>query len=122
MNYDKVWSLFNSENLSKRGMARVAGMSPSGFESMMDKKTMTVETLEKIAKYFKKEVHYFFDTSDRYTYVGSNQDIPEEPKITTYSCPDCIKKENTIKDLRKTIALQDELLERYRPKKEKGLG
>jgi len=61
MDYNKLWNLINMKNLSKSAAGRVAGLSPQGFISMMEKKTMTIATLEKFSKYFEKPVSYFFD-------------------------------------------------------------
>ena len=94
MNYDKVWALLRSETNSKRQMARIAKMSPSGFESMMERKTMTVETLEVLAKHFKKELNYF-----------SDKDIPKTPDDT---CVDCIEKQKKIDELNEKLAIVQE--------------
>lgn len=86
MDYKKVWSLLRSETDSERQMARIAGMSPSGFKSMMERETMTVETLETIAKYFRKTLNYFSDT-ESYTYVSDNSKESENSENTHYTAP-----------------------------------
>lgn len=123
------------ENVTQKSLSEILGTTPQNMSSILkEKSNLTLFSLETIANRFEDlnirwllcgegEMFLFNENDRNYRKItSSNQKGPEEPKITTYSCPDCIKKENTIKDLRKTIELQDELLERYRPKKEKGCG
>lgn len=43
----------------------------------------------------------------------------DDPKVTTYSCPDCITKEREIKLLQQTIEALNELLNKYRSESKK---
>jgi len=131
MDYRKIWALFRSETDSERQMARIANMSPSGFRSMMERETMTVETLETIASHFKKPLNYFFDNLE-YTHDSGNNVVPDlplalkvgpqnsenAPNIEMYTCPDCVIKQKEITFLKKELELKDELLSLYRDKKE----
>lgn len=95
MNYSKVWILLRSETDSERQMARIAGMSPSGFKSMMDRQTMTVETLEKIAVYFKKPLHYFFDIDANIPVSSHLDDAPPLPRTAhAHTNPNTIEPES----------------------------
>ncbi|WP_372772167.1 hypothetical protein [Mangrovibacterium sp.] len=109
MNYDKVWSLFTSKDYSERAMARASGMSPSGFKSMMEKKTMTVETLETIANHFHLPLHYFFDTSKNEVQEPGQKLNKGQVKI--FECPECIEKEKRLEDKDRTIQAQRETIE-----------
>ena len=74
MDYSKLWSLINQAELSKSAAGRIAGLSPQGFITMMERETMTVSTLETFARYFKKPISYFFEES-----IGFND--TDEKKI-----------------------------------------
>lgn len=64
MNYNKIDSLRNKLGLSRAAIARIVGMTNQGFISMMEKKTMNVAVLEKLATYYKKPISYFFDDEE----------------------------------------------------------
>lgn len=82
MDYNKLWSLINKENLSKRAAAKVANMSPYGFNMMMERKTMSVETLELLAKHFGVPVNYFFEEEEQ-------QDLLNDPESEYSDKSDC---------------------------------
>gem|GEM_PF-5097614 len=60
MNYNKIIHLRDSEK-TKQMLADGIGMSLHGLNLAIKNKRLTVETLEKIAIYYKKPVSYFFD-------------------------------------------------------------
>lgn len=113
MDYNKIWSLINKDESSKRFMAKAIGMSPFGFNKMMENQTMTVQKLEVIAQHFNKPMAYFFDTDDRVVTLS-------EQKVTEYNCLNCIEKQKRIEDLTRevkkgehTIEIQDKLIAEY---------
>lgn len=61
LNYKIINDLANSISSNKMEFYRDIGLTPTGFRQTMEKKTMKVETLERIAAYFDKPVAYFFD-------------------------------------------------------------
>lgn len=76
MDYSKIRVLMMQRNFSLRNMARTIGVSDSGFKSMMERDTMTIQTLEKISQVFDVPITYFFDDST----TGKKK-----------PCPECIK-------------------------------
>ena len=113
MNYNKLWSLINKQELSKSAAGRIVEMSPQGFISMMKNKSIKVSTLEIFCKYFNVPVSYFYEVGDEVIAVN-------EPKVTEYSCLNCIDKEKRIEELsleikkgEYTIGLQDKLIVEY---------
>lgn len=113
MDYNNVWSLINKANLSKRAMAKIIGMTGTGFDKMMDNKTMTVDVLEKVATYFKVPLTTFFSTEDSSLMITA-------PKASETDCLKCIDKEKRLEDLTRevkkgeyTIGIQDKLITEY---------
>lgn len=95
----------SGEKVSDRAEARLIKMSQKGYSAMMNNHTMTVKKLEEVAELTKKPVSYFF--------TNNNEDDDHnlsEPKITTYSCPECINKQ---KELEKANQKIQELQEKY---------
>lgn len=81
---------------SLSGFAKLIGTSHTGIIGGIKNSTLKIDTLIKIAEYFNKPIEYFF-TSDY-----ENKHRPQEstePKITTYSCPDCISKQKKIDEI-----------------------
>ncbi len=119
MDYKKVWSLLRSETESERRMARISGMSPSGFKSMMERETMTVETLETIARHFKKSLNYFSDI-DISSYVSNNDQETENSNNTHYIAPEsplnscdnpaCLKRISELEDDKNLLKEYNKLL------------
>lgn len=102
MDYNKIWTLINRDKLSKSAAARIAGMTHQGFMYMMDRKTMTVDALEKYANHFKLPVSHFFELNDT-----DLVERVEEPMTKLYRCKSCEEKERTIQAQRETIDIQD---------------
>ena len=120
LNINKIESTINSKNISIAELARILGEPYTTIVSRKKKGTWTPDDVEKIADFSGKSILYFFDREE--SKPGANNSEMHSntnSKHTVYNCLDCIEKENTIKDLRKTIELQNELLEHYRPKKER---
>jgi transcriptional regulator with XRE-family HTH domain len=103
MDYNKVWSLINKENLSKRAAAKIANMSPGGFNPMMENKTMSVKTLELLASYFKKPISYFFEEEIL---------VVEDSKNSYSSCRKCAERDGMIKLLEKQAQDREKLISR----------
>jgi len=113
MDYNRIWSLINKDESSKRFMAKAIGMSPFGFNKMMENKTMTVQKLEVIAQHFNKSMAYFFDTEDSIHTFNA-------PKASETGCLKCDEKEKRIEELIReikkgeyTIGIQDKLIVEY---------
>jgi len=104
MDYNNVWSLINKANLSKRAIAKIIGMTGTGFDKMMDNRTMTVEVLEKIAIYFKVPLTTFFSTEDSIHTITA-------PKASENGCLKCIEKEKRIEDLTREVRKGEEMIE-----------
>jgi len=104
MDYNKVWSLINKDESSKRFMAKAIGMSPFGFNKMMENKTMTVQKLEVIAQHFNKSMAYFFDTEDSIHPLTT-------PKASETGCLKCIEKEKRIVDLTREVKKGEKMIE-----------
>ncbi|MCY1634215.1 hypothetical protein [Marinifilum sp. D737] len=100
MDYNKVWSLINKENLSKRAAAKIVNMTPGGFNPMMENETMSVKTLELLAGHFKKPVSYFFEEE----IVSLNESDP------CYTCRKCAEKDGMIKLLEKQALEKEKLI------------
>ena len=98
MYYNKLWALINKHNLSKSAAGRIAGLSPQGFNTMMDKETMTVSNLEKYAKYFKVSISYFYESE--YNFV-ENETIAVAEVEDKYQikCKWCLEKQSEINRL-----------------------
>ncbi len=123
LNYDKIHSCINKDRTPKTLIAKHLDISESTLRDRLKKENLTPNDLWNFARFFNKSMEYFFN--DEISQNNANDPkmhFNTSSKLTVYSCPDCIEKENTIKDLRKTIELQNELLDHYRPKKEKGCG
>lgn len=118
LNYSKIAQLQKQNKVSNRKISRHLGMSDVGFAKMIENETCTVSTLEAIAGFFNKSVDYFFDREEKEVTVGVDQ--ATEPRITTYSCSDCISKQKEIDALRSALEAKEELLEMYRDKKNEG--
>lgn len=98
MDYNKIWSLINKENLSKRAAAKIANMSPYGFNTMMDRKTMSIETLEVLAKYFNVSMCYFFKEEQE-----DDISLLNDGKADYNSCRFCRDKDVEIQLLNKQL-------------------
>lgn len=104
MDYDKLISLMNKENLSNRAMAKIVNMTVGGFIPMLKNKTMKVETLEKLANHFQKPISYFFeDTEDL-------SDQLQDPNGVYFTCVKCSEKDGMIKILERQSKQKEELI------------
>ena len=113
MNYNKLWSLINKQELSKSAAGRIVDMSPQGFISMMENKSIKVSTLEIFCNYFNVPISYFYE--EDYTQLTIN-----EPKSSETGCLKCIEKDKRIEDLTRevkkgeyTIDMQGKLIAEY---------
>lgn len=85
MNYSKIEKLRNSEK-SKKLFAEKLGMTEHGVLHMLKHRTMTVETLERIALVYNRPIEYFF-SEDNQTTVSKD----EKPSYGKQPCKDCEK-------------------------------
>lgn len=108
MDYNKVWSLINGKNLSQNKISRILDLSSTGFKLMMDRRTMTVATLEKLAEYFDKPVSYFFDEEENEV---SEARVKYESRVRENKLQNCTDKERLIESQRETIETQKMLIE-----------
>lgn len=109
--------MINKAGLSKSASAKIAEMSHTGFMYMMERKTMTVDALEKFANYFKVPISSFFESSEGISdELPKGKDFLEEP-AAKYSCPDCVAKDKEIAALKIAVKALDELLDKYRKEK-----
>lgn len=70
LNYKKINDLLSDRNVIKNDFYSDIDMTSSGFTKMMELKRMKVETLEKIAMYFKKPISWFFDEEIEYNDIN----------------------------------------------------
>lgn len=114
MDYDKLWSMINKAGLTKSASANIVGMSHTGFVYMMERKTMTVEALEKFANYFNVPISSFFESGSEIAsqFEHGKNTVEESPAI--YSCSNCISKQKEIDALKMAIGALNELLDKYR--------
>lgn len=61
LEYNKIEYLLSKNRMTLTEMAKIVGMSTSGFRDSIIKRTIKVDTLEKIAGHFGKPVSYFFN-------------------------------------------------------------
>ena len=115
LNYNKINSTINYNRTPKTAIAEYLGIAESTLRNRLNNENLTPNDVEKLADFFGKSILYFFDREE--------SNVVNEPvsyKAGKPECMECTKKLETIKDLRKTVALQDELLEKYRPQKDEG--
>ena len=74
LNYKKISTLVKSIDSSKMEFYKLIDVTPTGFRQTMEKKTMKVDTLERIAIYFDKPISYFFDEVE----ITSPDMVPKE--------------------------------------------
>ena len=120
MNYNRIKELQRKTKVTNEELAAVVEMSKVGFEKMLKLETCKVSTIELLADYFKVPISYFYDREEKeevkaIVIPGATQVEPRtyyefdphnkvnDPKVTFYTCPDCIQKEEKIKDLRENI-------------------
>ena len=118
-----VESYKNSHDYNQGKMAELCGMANASVYNKWVKKKTDGGKLRYLLDFLKntdQNINILFP--NRNANNNNSEKSVNDPAITTYSCPDCITKEKTIQDLRETIELQNELLDHYRPKKEKGCG
>lgn len=63
MNYEKIELLLQQKGVRKMEFYGSINVTHAGFSKMIKNKTITVETLERIAAYFKVPASSFFDDS-----------------------------------------------------------
>jgi len=111
LNYNKIDSSINYQRTPKTAIADYLGIAESTLRSRLERHNLTPDDIEKLADYFKRPMTYFFDREPE-------EDISKEPEIKYFSCPDCIKKQKELDDIRaERDALRLEVLELYRHKK-----
>jgi len=91
MNYNRLVFLQEKQKLSDDAMGEIIEMSGPGYKKMIKKGTATVKYIEIYAQHFNVPVSYFFEENDN---------LVEEPTTTFYSCPDCVKKQREIDELK----------------------
>lgn len=113
MNYQLIDKLIKEKDLTRSGFAIKMGWSPTGFSQMINNRTMKVETLEFIAKYFNVPVSYFFDEL-----IPCDINQVAEPSVEYVKpCSLCKEKDKTIMVMEKYI---DDLEEQLGKKKAVG--
>lgn len=61
MNYNKIKILVGEKKFTLEKLAVEVGMSPGGFHKMFKRKTLTLETLEKISEVLGVPMTYWFE-------------------------------------------------------------
>lgn len=107
--YNKLWSLINSNELSKSAAAKIIGKSHQGFVYMMERKTMTVEDLGRFAKYFKVSPSYFFE-EEAISEPGIAK-VEDDALAYNRICTSCEEKDKTIRQLAEDISRLTRILE-----------
>lgn len=119
MNYNKIRSLQKTNKVSNREIATEIGMSDTGYGKMLDNETCDIKTIEKIAKYFRVSVSFFFDEKDSIVYPSI-----EKLNVIEDGCGMCTVKDAEISKLKSDLmAIKDKyiyLLEYGEAKKENG--
>jgi hypothetical protein len=104
-------------------MAEMVGMSDrSAYHGMIKNKRMKLKYLINLINNAGITSDQIFRSSTKYQQEELvNQ--ANDPKVTIYSCPNCISKQREIDALNKALEAKDELLEKYRgdEKREKNL-
>lgn len=78
VDYDLIFAYMNRRNMNNTQLAKRVGMSATGLKKALDKKTLTVETLERIAKCFEVNIIEFFP--DYQNIKPEQQTLAKEPK------------------------------------------
>lgn len=105
LDYTKFKTLQNSRELSDRGMAKVIGMTSTGYVKMLQKKSCSVSTLVRISAEFNKPLEYFFDKDD-----NQANEKGEDYTIKKIDCLECIAKQKKLDQLEKE---RDEFRAKY---------
>lgn len=123
LNINKIHSDINFRNLQKTDVTEILGIPYTTTIDRLKKGNWTPNDLEKLADYFGRTIAYYFDRDEREasteekgivipgttpviqkTYAQLEQhNIGSDPKMTFYTCPECIQKEEKIRDLRENI-------------------
>jgi transcriptional regulator with XRE-family HTH domain len=103
MIYNKIDKLRKKQK-SQKILADAVGMTVQGLNLMLNKRTMTVDTLEKIAKYFEVSPAYFFEEESNL--VGESKHSYKQ------KCIDCSKYEGQIELLSKLLREKDDMIAR----------
>ncbi len=61
MNYNILRRLIQEKKIQRKEIATILGMTPSGYDHMMVKETMSVKSLQKLCHHFSVPISYFFD-------------------------------------------------------------
>lgn len=96
--YEKINELFKSKVFIKEEFFQKIGMTRVGFNLMMQKHSLKVDTLEKFAFYFKKPISYFFEEEIPKENI-TNEEATEYDQVdykTKYI--DCLEKFNKTLD------------------------
>ena len=123
LSINKILSDINYRNLSMVDVAKILGIPYTTAIDRKKKGNWLADDIEKFAKYFKREISYYFDEGESViTKPLDNTNITEDPRVSRYSCVECIDKEKRIKELEYTIELQRELLRKEKDsgKRDKG--
>jgi len=111
LNTNKIHSLINKGQNNASAVSRGTGINYRTLKSKLESDSWTANDIEILADYFNKSIPYFFDREPE-------KDLSKEPEIKYFSCPDCIKKQKELDDMRaERDALRLEVLELYRHKK-----
>jgi hypothetical protein len=112
LDINKIVSDINFKNLTKIDVTEILKIPYSTTVNRMKSGNWTPDDIEKFADYFGRPIAYYFDREEKEQkeikhYPGEEPvNRIEEPKITTYSCPDCIQKEKVIQAQQVTIESQ----------------
>lgn len=122
MNYSRIEKLRKNRRVTLEELAEALHMTKNGYEKMIKQESCKVSTLESIAKYFEVPVIYFYEEeSDNNEASNKSHNTPYseiehhnliiDPKVTTYSCSDCIQKEKLIQVLNEVINSKQETID-----------
>jgi hypothetical protein len=102
LNKNKIESLINYGDSNPSIVSKHTGINYQTLKSKLKSGVWLAVEIEILAKYFKKPITYFFGEDEK--------NSVDEPGVTTYSCPDCIKKQKEIDRLQKE---KDEIKDKY---------
>ena len=115
LNEDEIYfsleSYRNKMGYSQEKMAEIVGLATKQtYRNMINNKTMKFSYFINLINNTGLSSDYFLPIETRKEPQGRKEynndeqvNLSAEAKVTRYSCPDCIEKENTIKDLRANL-------------------
>jgi len=104
--YDSIESYRNKVGFNQDKMAEIMGLeSKQAYSNMIKNKTMKMIYFVNLINKTGTSYEHFLDQNANYKHSDVKLDKVEESKtkITLIGCPDCIEKENTIRDLRANL-------------------